>query len=83
MSSLETDSVKRVRAALAASGIEAPVTALAETARSARDAAHSIGTELGSIVKSLVFLVGPRPVMVLVSGDRVCDEHNCRRGARS
>ncbi len=76
MSILETDSVKRVQTALAEAGVEARITALAATARSARDAADSIGTELGSIVKSLVFLVGQQPVMVLVSGDRLCREQN-------
>ena len=76
MSILDTDSVKRVVTALQDAGIEAPVTALVATARSAQDAAQSIGTELGSIVKSLVFVVGQQPVMVLVSGDRQCREEN-------
>ena len=34
---------------------------------------QSIGTPLGSIVKSLVFTVGGTPVMALVAGDRRCD----------
>ena len=46
---------------------------MASTARSAEDAAASIGTPLGSIVKSLVFTVGGAPVMALVAGDRRCD----------
>ncbi len=74
MNPLENDSVKRVQAALAAAGSAARVMTLSETARSAEDAARSIGTALGSIVKSLVFLVGDRPVMALVSGDRRCRE---------
>ena len=45
---------------------------LAATARSAEDAARSLGCELGSIVKSLVFRVGERPVLALVAGDRRC-----------
>lgn len=76
MSILDTDSVKRVRTALEKAGTKARVTVLAATARSAQDAANSIGTELGSIVKSLVFVVGEQPVMVLVSGDRLCRENN-------
>jgi len=79
MSSLKADSVKRVQAALEEAGIKARVTALAETARSAQEAANSIGTELGSIVKSLVFVVGQQPVMVLVSGDRRCKDSNLAR----
>ena len=78
MNILDNESVQRVRNALADAGIETQVTALAATARSAQDAANAIGTELGSIVKSLVFLVGEQPVMVLVSGDRLCNEGNLR-----
>ena len=65
--------VRRVQAALAEAGSEAQVIALAETARSAEDAAASIGTQLGSIVKSLVFTVDGAAVMALVAGDRRCD----------
>jgi prolyl-tRNA editing enzyme YbaK/EbsC (Cys-tRNA(Pro) deacylase) len=65
--------VARVQAALAAAGSKARVMALAETARSAEDAAASIGCALGAIVKSLVFLADGRPVMALVAGDRRCD----------
>ena len=65
--------VKRVQAALAEAGSEAEVIALSSTARSAEDAAASIGTPLGSIVKSLVFTVAGAPVMALVAGDRRCD----------
>tara|TARA_R110000787_G_scaffold16622_76_gene52157 strand:+ start:5749 stop:6234 length:486 start_codon:yes stop_codon:yes gene_type:complete len=73
MSQLETPSVRRVRDALMASGLEDRVIELSETARSAQDAADSIGTELGSIVKSLVFRIGDQAVMALVAGDRQCD----------
>ena len=65
--------VRRVQAALAEAGSQAEAIALASTARSAEDAAASIGTPLGSIVKSLVFTVGGAPVMALVAGDRRCD----------
>ena len=65
--------VRRVQAALAEAGSQAQVIALSDTARSAEDAAQSIGTPLGSIVKSLVFTVGGTPVMALVAGDRRCD----------
>ena len=73
MSNLDNPSVKRVRACLAAAGSNAAVIELSETARSAQDAADSIGTELGSIVKSLVFAIAGKPVMALVAGDRQCD----------
>ena len=63
----------RVRAALAAAGSPAEVVALTGTARSAEDAAASVGAPLGAIVKSLVFAAAGRAVMALVSGDRRCD----------
>ncbi len=67
-------SVQRVQAALRAAGSDAAVVALAETARSAQEAADSIGCDLGAIVKSLVFEVEGQAVMVLVAGDRRCNE---------
>ena len=70
---LERPAVVRVRAALAAAGSAAEVIVLADTARTAQDAADSVGVELGAIVKSLVFAVDGRAVMALVAGDRRCD----------
>ena len=73
MSDLDHPSVMRVRAWLADASSPAEVIELNETARSAQDAADSIDTELGSIVKSLVFAVAGKPVMALVAGDRQCN----------
>lgn len=70
---LNNASVKRVQQALRDLGSNAQVVELADSARTAQDAANALGTELGSIVKSLVFVVGDRPVMALVAGDRQCD----------
>ncbi len=39
-----------------------------------QQAADAIGTELGSIVKSLCFIVAGEPVVVLASGDRRVDD---------
>ncbi len=66
-------SVQRVQTALEAAGSQARVMALAETARTAQDAADSIGCELGAIVKSLVFRIEGQAVLALVAGDRRCD----------
>ena len=52
------------------------VVALAETARTAADAAAALNCPLGAIVKSLVFVVGGQSVMALVAGDRRCDSGN-------
>ena len=74
MSLLERGPVRRVREALAAAGAEDAVIELSETARTAEDAANSLGTALGAIVKSLIFTVDGNPVMALIAGDRRCDQ---------
>ena len=70
---LANASVARVAAALKDGGAQGQPIALAETARTAQEAADSIGCPLGAIVKSLVFKVGGRAVLALVAGDRQCD----------
>jgi len=62
-SPLDHPAVRRVKDVLEAAGSKARIIALDETARSAADAAASIGTPLGSIVKSLVFAIAGRPVI--------------------
>jgi Cys-tRNA(Pro) deacylase len=62
-----------VQAALRAAGLDINVVKLEESARTAQLAADALGTALGSIVKSLVFLADGEPVLVLVSGDRRAD----------
>ena len=79
MSVLENESVRKVRRALADAGLADKVIELAETARSADDAAKALGVELGAIVKSLVFVIGERPVMALVAGDHRCKEEALAR----
>ena len=58
----------RVRAALEAHGVASEVIELAESARTAAQAASACGVAVGQIVKSLVFLSGDEPILVLVSG---------------
>ncbi len=65
----------RFRAAAAELGVELRVTRYPAGTRTARDAAAAVGCELAQIVKSLVFVVGGRAVVALVSGaDRVDTE---------
>lgn len=71
-SPLDGESVRRVSDALREAGSSARVVALADTARTAQDAARSVGCPLGAIVKSLVFRIGGRAVLALVAGDRQC-----------
>ena len=55
------------------SGLDISVVELDKSTRTAQLAAGAIGTELGSIVKSLVFLADGKPALVLVAGDRRAD----------
>lgn len=76
MSNLDRPAVKRVRDALTGAGLADTIIELADTARTAEDAAAAVGCELGAIVKSLVFSIGNRFVMALVAGDHSCIEEN-------
>lgn len=58
----------RVRAALAAHGVACDVVEFPQGTRSAADAARAIGTTLGQIVKSLLFVADGQPILVLASG---------------
>jgi prolyl-tRNA editing enzyme YbaK/EbsC (Cys-tRNA(Pro) deacylase) len=59
---------ERVQAALAAAGVPAEVVEFAESTRTAAEAAAAIGTSIAQIAKSLVFLAGDEPVLVIASG---------------
>ncbi len=66
-------SVRRVQAALEQEGIATRVVEFTQSARTAEEAADAIGTTVGRIVKSLVFLAGGEPVVLLCAGDRRVD----------
>jgi prolyl-tRNA editing enzyme YbaK/EbsC (Cys-tRNA(Pro) deacylase) len=66
-------SVQRVVSALAEHDIRITPTEFAESTRTAEDAAAAIGTTVGQIVKSLVFMDGEQPVLLLVSGPNRVD----------
>lgn len=63
-----SSSVEKVRASLARAGVAVEVREFPESTRTAAEAAAAIGTQVGQIVKSLLFLAGDRPVLALVSG---------------
>ena len=58
---------------LAQRGLRIEVTTLSDSARTAELAAAALDVEVGQIVKSLVFLRGDEPVLVLCAGDRRVD----------
>src|SRR5260370_13564141 len=63
----------RLRAALSAAGVAARIEEFPSSARPAQDAATAVGSSVGQIVKSLVFLAGDAPVLALVSGANQLD----------
>jgi Cys-tRNA(Pro) deacylase len=63
-----------VQNALDALNLNIPVQEFSTSTATAQEAADSIGTELGSIVKSLAFMINKEPVVVLVSGDMRADQ---------
>ena len=73
--------VARVIEALRAVGVDAPVTEFAESTRTAEEAAAAVGTTVGQIVKSLVFLAGEQPILALVSGANRVDTSKLARAA--
>ncbi|MBA2691764.1 MAG: YbaK/EbsC family protein [Rubrobacter sp.] len=66
----------RVEEALRKAGFENEIVALDATARSAKEAADSLGVEVAQIVKSLVFVgrESETPILVVASGDNRVDE---------
>jgi prolyl-tRNA editing enzyme YbaK/EbsC (Cys-tRNA(Pro) deacylase) len=64
---------QRVQAALRELGVDTEIHELDASARTAQEAANAIDAELGSIVKSLVFLADEQSILVLVAGDRRAD----------
>jgi Cys-tRNA(Pro) deacylase len=67
------EATRRVAEALAAAGVEAEMIAFAESTHTAEEAAAAVGTTLGQIVKSLVFIADGTPVLALVSGTNRVD----------
>lgn len=64
---------ERFQEALTALGEDGAVRETAETAHTAADAAAALGVPVAAIVKSLVFLAGDQPVLVLASGPNRVD----------
>ncbi|HEY8678791.1 MAG TPA: YbaK/EbsC family protein [Candidatus Dormibacteraeota bacterium] len=69
----QLSSVERVRLALATAGLEARIEEFPASTRTAGDAAATIGTSVGQIVKSLLLLAEDSPVLALMSGANQLD----------
>jgi len=66
----KSGSLERVRAHLTEHLLDDQIIEFETPTKTAQQAADAAGCELGQIVKSLVFVVGEKPVLVLVAGDR-------------
>ena len=82
-------SVIRVRERLAALQVNSEVKILADSARSAREAAAALGVEVGQICSSLIFASAGQPILILTSGrhrvdtELVAREHGLARLERA
>jgi prolyl-tRNA editing enzyme YbaK/EbsC (Cys-tRNA(Pro) deacylase) len=63
-------------------GLQSEVRELADSTRTAQEAAAAVGVELGQIVKSLVFVDENGPLLCLCAGDRRVDTGKLGAGAR-
>ena len=67
------DAVKRFLDNVAERGIQLDVRMMDQSTHTAADAAAAIGCSVGAIVKSLLFLVGDEPLLILASGTNRVD----------
>ncbi len=79
MTALNKEAVKRAKEALKKFNSEIKVIELEQTARTANDAANSLNTEVGSIVKSLLFRNEGNFLLCLVSGDKRCSLNKLKK----
>src|ERR671936_1999897 len=74
---------ERLQERLRELGLDVEVRQLAESTRTAPEAAAAVGVEVGQIVKSLVFVDGAGPLLVLCAGDRRVDTARLGEDVRS
>ena len=76
---LNKEPVKRVQKKLQEFDASYKVMVLASSARTAQEAAESLNTDVGSIVKSLLFKSENNFILCLVSGDRRCSLNKLKK----
>jgi len=76
---LNKATVKRVQEFIAKFDPKLKVLSLDTTARTAKDAAESLGCEVGAIVKSLVFRADDTFLICLVAGDKRCSLNKLKK----
>jgi len=76
---LNKEPVKKVQEFIAQFDSKLKVLALDTTARTAKDAAQSLGCDVGAIVKSLVFKADDTFLICLVAGDKRCSLNKLKK----
>ena len=76
---LNKEPVKRVQEFITQFDSKLKISILDTTARTAKDAAESLGCEVGAIVKSLVFRSDDTFVICLVAGDKRCSLNKLKK----
>tara|TARA_B100000029_G_scaffold296769_1_gene289967 strand:+ start:2611 stop:3093 length:483 start_codon:yes stop_codon:yes gene_type:complete len=76
---LEKESVKRVQDFISKFDPKLKVLILDATARTAKNAAESLGCKVGEIVKSLVFRADADFLICLVAGDKKCSLNKLKK----
>tara|TARA_B100001123_G_C14846749_1_gene842386 strand:- start:239 stop:721 length:483 start_codon:yes stop_codon:yes gene_type:complete len=76
---LEKEPVRRVQQFISRFDPRLKVLILSKTARTAKDAAESLSSEVGAIVKSLVFKADDAFLICLVAGDKRCSLNKLKK----
>ena len=76
---LEKEPVKRVQEFINQFDSKLKISILDTTARTAKDAAESLGCEVGAIVKSLVFRADDTFLICLIAGDKRCSLNKLKK----
>ena len=79
MEDLLSKPVKRVQKFITQFDSKLKILTLDTTARTAKDAAESLGCEVGAIVKSLVFRADDTFLICLVAGDKRCSLNKLKK----
>ena len=76
---LNKDTVKKVQEFIAQFDSKLKVLSLDTSARTAKDAAESLGSQVGAIVKSLVFRADDTFLICLFAGDKRCSLNKLKK----
>ena len=78
---MSSSAVERVRQALGAHGLQVEVIEFSQSTATSQQAADTLGVPVATIVKSLIFLAGEQPILVLASGANQVDTEKLARAA--